>query len=104
MARDQQGLEIAGAPASAEALDSAVTDYFAWKGDPIATLQGAVDKDSAFNLGSSAIASLFLLNGFRGDNPAVTSALGAAEAAQAGASSREKRHLAAAKAWAAGEI
>src|SRR6202044_3410592 len=99
MARDQQGLEIGGAPASAEALDRAVSDYYAWKGDPIAILQEAVDKDPAFNLGSSAIASLFLLNGFRGDNPAVVSAIGAAEAAQSGASSREKKHLAAAKAW-----
>ena len=104
MARDQQGLEIGGAPASAEALDRAVSDYYAWKGDPIAILQEAVDKDPAFNLGSSAIASLLLLNGFRGDNPAVIKAIGAAEAAQSGASSREKKHLAAAKAWAAGQI
>ncbi|MGA2043510.1 MAG: tetratricopeptide repeat protein [Roseiarcus sp.] len=104
MARDQQGLDVSGAPASAEALDRAVTDYFAWKGDPIAILQEAVDADPAFTLGSSAIASLYLLNGFRGDNPAVTRALGAAEAGIAGASSRERRHLAAAKAWAAGAI
>ena len=67
-------------------------------------LQEAVDRDPAFTLGSSAIASLFLLNGFRGDSPAVTRALGAAEAAIGGASSRERRHLAAAKAWAAGGI
>jgi tetratricopeptide (TPR) repeat protein len=104
MAKDQQGLDIAGAPASAAALDRAVTEYLAWKGDPIAVLQEAVDRDPAFTLGASAIASLFLLNGFRGDNPAVTRAIGAAEAALSGASSREKRHLAAAKAWAAGEI
>jgi tetratricopeptide (TPR) repeat protein len=104
MARDQQGLEISGAPASADALDRAVSDYYAWKGDPIATLQEAVDRDPAFNLGSSAIASLFLLNGFRGDNPAVSNALARAEAAIAGASSRERRHLVAAKAWAAGAI
>jgi tetratricopeptide (TPR) repeat protein len=104
MARDLQGLELTGAQASAAALDLATSDYFAWKGDPIATLQQAVDDDPAFNLGASAIASLFLLNGFRGDNPAVTKAIGAAEAALKGASSREKRHLAAAKAWAAGEI
>jgi tetratricopeptide (TPR) repeat protein len=104
MARDMQGLELTGTPASAEAFDLATTDYYAWKGDPIATLQQAVDDDPAFNLGSSAIASLFLLNGFRGDNPAVSKAIGAAEAAIGGASSREKRHLAAAKAWAAGQI
>src|SRR5450432_2997534 len=104
MARDQQGLEITGAASSAEALDRAILEYFAWKGDPIATLQQAVDNDPAFNLGSSAIALLFVLNGFRGDNPAVSQAIGAAEASISGASSREKRHLAAAKAWAAGEI
>ncbi|MGO8799720.1 MAG: tetratricopeptide repeat protein [Roseiarcus sp.] len=104
MARDQQGLEVAGAPASTDALDRAVDDYLAWKGDPIGVLQEAVDRDPAFTLGSSAIASLFLLNGFRGDSPAVTRALGAAEAAIGGASSRERRHLAAAKAWAAGWI
>jgi tetratricopeptide (TPR) repeat protein len=104
MARDQQGLDLTGAPASADAFDRAVADYYAWKGDPIAVLQEAVDKDPAFNLGSSAIASLFLLNGFRGDNPAVAKAIGAAEAALSGASWREKRHLAAAKAWASGAI
>jgi tetratricopeptide (TPR) repeat protein len=104
MARDQQGLDITGAPRSAAALDRAVTDYYAWKGDPIAVLQEAVDNDPAFNLGGSAIASLFLLNGFRGDNPTVSRAIGAAEAAIGGASSREKRHLEAAKAWAAGRI
>jgi tetratricopeptide (TPR) repeat protein len=104
MARDQQGLDITGAPRSAAALDRAVSDYYAWKGDPIAVLQAAVDADPAFNLGASAIASLYLLNGFRGDNPAVSGAIGGAEAAIGGASSREKRHLAAAKAWAAGQI
>jgi tetratricopeptide (TPR) repeat protein len=104
MARDQQGLDITGAPASAAALDRAVTDYYAWRGDPIAVLQEAVDNDPAFNLGASAIASLFLLNGFRGDNPAVSRAIRTAEAAIGGASSREKRHLEAAKAWAAGQI
>ncbi len=104
MAKDQQGLEVAGAPASVAALDRAVTEYLAWKGDPVAVLQEAIESDPAFTLGASAIASLFLLNGFRGDNPAVTRAIGAAEAAIGGASSRERRHRAAPKAWAAGEI
>src|ERR1700675_1234013 len=104
MVRDQQGLELTGTTASPQAFDRAASDYYGWRGDPIATLQEAVDNDPAFNLGSSAIASLFLLNGFRGDNPAVSKAVGAPEAAIAGASSREKRHLAAAQAWAAGRI
>ena len=104
MAKDQQGLDVAGAPTSIAALDRAVTEYLAWRGDPIAVLQEAVDRDPAFTLGASAIASLFLLNGFRGDNYAVIKAIGAAQAAISGASSRERRHLAAARAWAAGEI
>lgn len=104
MAKDAQGLELAGSPDSITAFDRAVDDYYGWKGDPIGLLQGALDRDPAFTLGASAIASLYALNGFRGDNPAVTQALAAAEASIGGASSREKRHLDAARAWAAGEI
>jgi tetratricopeptide (TPR) repeat protein len=104
MPNDQQGLAITASPAAAAALDRAVTDYYAWKGDPVATLQDATRDDPGFSLGHSALASLFVLNGMRGDHPAVTGALAAAEAAIGGATSRERRHLAAARAWAAGEI
>ncbi|HEV3045409.1 MAG TPA: tetratricopeptide repeat protein [Roseiarcus sp.] len=104
MAKDAQGLLLAGSPDSLAAFDQAVDDYYGWKGDPIGVLQGALDRDPAFNLGASAIASLYVLNGFRGDNPAVTTALAAAEASIGGATSREERHLEAAKAWAAGQI
>ncbi len=44
-----------------------------------------------------------MIGGFRGDHPEVASALRAAEAAIGRASERERRHLAAAKAWAQGE-
>ena len=44
-----------------------------------------------------------MIGGFRGDHPEVTSALSAAEAAIGRASERERRHFAAAKAWAQGE-
>jgi tetratricopeptide (TPR) repeat protein len=104
MAKDAQGLALAGSTDSADAFDQAVDDYYGWKGDPVGLLQGALDRDPAFNLGASAIASLYVLNGFRGDNPAVTTALAAAEASVGGATSRERRHLQAAKAWAAGQI
>jgi tetratricopeptide (TPR) repeat protein len=103
MAADAQGLPVTASNESAAALDCAISDYFGWKGDPVTGLQDAVDKDPGFGLGSSAIASLFLLGGFRGDHPAVTTALGSAERASAGATSREVLHLAAAKALAAGE-
>ena len=104
MVKDQQGLIVTGTAASAATLDQAITDYLAWKGDPIGLLQGAVAEDPAFSLGHAATASLFLLNGFRGDNPAVVSALASAQASSPGITAREKRHLEAAKAWARGAI
>jgi tetratricopeptide (TPR) repeat protein len=104
MATDAQGLRLTGSDESAAALDRAISDYLGWKGDPIAQLQNAVDQDPNFGLGASAIASLFLLGGFRGDHPRVTTALSAAEHAGVDATSRESRHLAAAKTLAAGGI
>ncbi|CAE6823453.1 MULTISPECIES: tetratricopeptide repeat protein [Paraburkholderia] len=102
MAKDAQGLRVTASNESAAALDRAISDYFGWKGDPVGRLQEAVDQDSDFGLGSSAIASLFLLGGFRGDHPRVVGALKAAESASTGATSREIRHLAAASTLAAG--
>jgi tetratricopeptide (TPR) repeat protein len=104
MAHDLQGLTITGTAASASALDAAVTAYYAWKDDPIGTLSAATAADPSFALGHAATASLYLLNGFRGDNPAVVGELAKAEAAIAGATERERLHLAAANAWADGAI
>ena len=102
MAKDQQGLPLAGAPESAAAFDRAVADYWGLTGDPVGTLKGALAADPSFALGAIAVADLFMIGGFRGDHPEVTKALAAAEAAIGGASERERRHLAAAKAWASG--
>jgi tetratricopeptide (TPR) repeat protein len=102
MAKDQQGLPLAGAPESAAAFDRAVADYWGLRGDPVGTLKGALAADSFFALGAVAVADLFMIGGFCGDHPEVTKALAAAEAAIDGASERERRHLAAAKAWASG--
>ena len=104
MAKDQQGLVVTGTSASAAAVDRAIADYYAWKGDPVTTLQEAAAQDHAFLLGHAATASLYLLSGFRGGHPAVVSALASAQAASRGATSREKRHLDAASAWANGAI
>ncbi len=104
MAKDQQGLLVTGTAQSANAVDHAIDDYYAWKGDPVGILQAAVSEDPKFMLGNAATASLYLLSGFRGDYPAVVSAIAAAEAAANGATSREKRHLEAARAWANGAI
>ena len=104
MAKDLQGLLVTGTQASAAALDVAISDYFAWKGDPVAALQGAVALDPSFMLGHAATASLYLLSGFRGDHPSVMAALKSAETLAATSNAREKRHLAAAQAWTDGKI
>ena len=102
MAKDQQGLTLAGSPQSAEAFDRAVADYYGLTGDPVGILKQALVNDPAFAIGGVAIAALYMIGGFRGDHPEAVNALGAAEAAIGGASERERRHLAAAKAWAEG--
>ena len=103
MARDQQGLALAGAPKSARAFDRAMADYYGLTGDPVGVLKSALARDPGFALGGVGIAALSMIGGFRGDHPEVVSALRAAEAAIGRASEREQRHLAAAKAWARGE-
>ena len=102
MAKDQQGLTLAGSTESAQALDRAVADYYGLTGDPVGILRQAVARDPGFALGGVAIAALYMIGGFRGDHREVVSALGAAEAAIGCASERERRHFAAAKAWAGG--
>ena len=90
MAKDQQGLPLVGAPASAAAFDRAVADYWGLTGDPVGGLKSALAADPSFALGATAIADLFLIGGFRGDHSEVTSALAAAEAAIGGASERAR--------------
>ena len=103
MAKDQQGLTLAGAPESAAAFDRAIADYYGLTGDPVGLLKQALAHDPGFALGGVAIAALYMVGGFRGDHPEVVKALGAAEPAIRSASERERRHLAAASAWAEGQ-
>ena len=102
MARDRQGLALAGAPKSASAFNRAMADYYGLTGDPVGVLKSALARDPGFALGGVAIAALSMIGGFRGDHPEVASAFRAAEAAIGRASDREQTHLAAAKAWARG--
>ncbi len=102
MAKDQQGLPLAGSRLSAEAFDRAVADYYALGGDPVGGLKEALVRDPDFALGGVAVAGLFMIGGFRGDHPEVLSGIAAAEAAAPRASAREGLHLKAVKAWAEG--
>src|SRR5271163_970518 len=102
MAKDEQGLTLAGTPESAAAFDRAIADYYGLTGDPVGILKQALASDPEFALGGVAIAALYMIGGFRGDHPEVVNALGAAERTFRRASERERRHLAAAAAWAEG--
>jgi len=104
MTKDARGLDITGTAASAAAFDSALADYWGLTGDPVGKLKNALAEDPEFPLGATAIAALFLIGGFRGDHPEVTGALAAARALAPKASPRERQHLAAAEAWAAGRL
>src|SRR5271169_2336068 len=104
MPRDQQGLPLTGARASAEAFDRAVADYYGLTGDPVGALKAALDRDPAFALGGVAIAGLFMIGGFRPDRWEVRNALEAARAAIGAASKRERRHLDAVESWAGGRM
>ncbi|MBV9290016.1 MAG: tetratricopeptide repeat protein, partial [Hyphomicrobiales bacterium] len=80
-----------------------VADYYGLTGDPVGVLKQALGEDPAFALGAVAIAGLFLIGGFRSDHPEVVGAFAAAAAAAGGASTRERLHLDAARAWAEGD-
>ena len=104
MARDQQGLALAGAPESADAFNRAMADYYGLTGDPVGVLKSALARDPGFALGGVAIAALYMIGGFRGDHPEVMSALRGAEAAIGRASQREQNHLASRQGLGAGRV
>lgn len=99
---DRNGVALtAGQAGSAAAFDRAVEQYFSWRGDPVATLQEAIERDADFALGHTTLAALASLGGARGDNMAVQRPLAEARARTQSMTSRERLHLAAAEAWAA---
>lgn len=102
MTTDAQGLALSAGEETAPLLDQAIYDYLAWRGDPVGTLATATEADPGFALGHAAIASLMLLGGVPGSNGDVQARLEAAAALPANA--RERAHLAAADAFAAGAM
>ena len=76
MARDQQGLALAGSLSSAEAFDRAVADYYGLTGDPVGIskrLSGAIPLRARRRRDRRTV----LIGGFRGDHPEVAEALAA---------------------------
>jgi tetratricopeptide (TPR) repeat protein len=95
---------MSGADARAAAEAKALGEYLSWKGDPVATLQSALQSDPDFLLAHTTISALNSLGGVKGDAEAVRAPLQAGAAIGRDLSEREKLHLAGAQAWAEGEI
>lgn len=86
------------------AFTQAVDEYLGWYGDPVASLNKALDADPGFLLGYTTFAALHSLGGVPGEAEPIQTALKAAEALSTSASTREKLHLKAAQNWANGAI
>jgi tetratricopeptide (TPR) repeat protein len=85
-------------------FDKALGEYLGLIGDPVATLSAAVQADPDFIIGYTTISALNSLGGVPGDAPAVHDPLAAAQALSDKANPRERLHIAAASAWATGDI
>jgi len=90
--------------ARSAALDKALAEYLSWKGDPVATLNAALESDPDFVLGYSTVAALNCLGGVTGEAAPVREALAAASKVDRRLSESERLHLAGARGWAAGDI
>jgi tetratricopeptide (TPR) repeat protein len=91
-------------PTRDTAFAQAVDEYLGWYGDPIASLDQALDADPGFLLGYTTIAALNALGGVPGTAEPVQRALRSAQTLSTSAGTREKLHLQAAQHWASGEI
>lgn len=89
---------------STGALETLLQDYLGWAGDPVATLKAAVTTEPDFLLGHTTLAALHSLGSIPGSAKPIKRALAAANALAESATPREHLHLAAANAWAAGDI
>ena len=88
---DQQGLACTASAAAVDALNAAISDYFGWTGDPIKQLSQAAQYDPQCALAHTSLATIYMLNGVRGDAPEVTAAIACASKLSGGISEREQK-------------
>lgn len=93
-----------GEPASVERFESALRDVLGFAGDPIGKIEAAIARDPLLPLGHLLRAHAFLFALQPGFAAKAAPSLAAAEALASSATPRERLHLAAAKAWAAGDL
>ncbi len=91
--------------ASKAALNQAAREYLGWHGDPVATLNGAAEKDEGFAFGHVLNGVLRLLSGeTEKASPGLAACRAAIEKAKPTMSGWERAHVAAFEAWHAGDI
>lgn len=79
--------------------DHAAASLLAYSGDPLATIEAALAEDPSFVMGHSFKAGLLATTTESGAEPAIAAALDAATLHAASATTRERQHIEAARAW-----
>jgi hypothetical protein len=105
LARDPRGEPLTvGTTRSVERLEAALLDVLGYTGDPIGKLDAAVAEDPDLLMGYLLRAHIYLLALQPGFAAKAAGSLAAVEERLTLATPRERLHLAAARAWAAGEL
>ncbi len=104
MQRDRRGLVLSTDNAEAARLfDRATAEYLEYRKTTLATVSEAADADPEFCLAHCFIGYLFMLYGSHAVDGKVDAALARAERLAPLATERERRHVAALRAWRAGD-
>jgi tetratricopeptide (TPR) repeat protein len=104
MLRDCRGNTLSAQNASSVAvLDEATESFARYAGNPVELVDRQLERDPGFVMGHCLKAGVILTTTERSLEPALRQAVEAGEALAAGANDRERRHLAAARAWLDGD-
>lgn len=104
MQRDRRGLDLSTDNAEAARLfDRATAEYLEYRKTTLATVSEAADADPEFCLAHCFVGYLFMLYGSHAVDGRVDAALARAERLAPLATERERRHVAALRAWRAGD-
>jgi tetratricopeptide (TPR) repeat protein len=93
----------AGSAAAVAAYDAALASFLPCRGDPLAAIEPVLAEDPEFVMGHALRAGLAVAAWDKGALPLLRRSMGAVLPLAASANARERAHLAAARAWLAGE-